>query len=107
MSATAHRTLPADAPGHTPGPWSVSKGCDQYIGAEGFWIASTMGVRGLEGAANARLIAAAPDLLEVAKSIDTMWSSLDGGGPDNARSGEVRPIWHALRAAIARATVSA
>lgn len=49
---------------HTPGPWEVAKGCDQYVAAGGFWVASTMGVRGEEGAANARLIAAAPDLLE-------------------------------------------
>lgn len=48
---------------HTPGPWSVSKGCDQYICADGQWIAATMGVRGYEGAVNARLIAAAPDML--------------------------------------------
>ena len=52
------------APGPTPGPWAVSKGCDQYVCADGLWIASTIGVRGEQGAANAHLIAAAPDLFE-------------------------------------------
>lgn len=47
----------------TPGPWSVANGCDQYVAAEGKWVASTMGVRGEEGAANARLMANAPEML--------------------------------------------
>jgi len=53
---------------HTKGPWFVSKGSDQYICSEGKWIASTMGVAGEQGAANARLIAAAPSLLEALES---------------------------------------
>ena len=51
---------------HTAGPWLVSNGSDQLVGSADKWIASTMGVRGDEGAANAHLIAAAPDLLALA-----------------------------------------
>ena len=41
---------------HTPLPWAVSSGCDQYICNGDSWIASTMGIRGEEGAANTRFI---------------------------------------------------
>lgn len=53
----------SDLQGHTPGPWFVSKGSPYYVCNDGFWIASTMGIKGPEGEANARLIAAAPELL--------------------------------------------
>lgn len=48
----------------TPGPWKVANGSPFYVGNDGLWIASAMGVRGEQGAANMRLIAAAPDLYE-------------------------------------------
>jgi hypothetical protein len=57
----------------TPGPWSVANACDQYVSAGGFWIASTMGVKGSKGAANARLIAAAPCL---ARDLNSAWAVL-------------------------------
>ena len=43
------------------------------------------------------------DLLAVATAIDTMWTGEDDAGPDDARSGEVRKVWHSLRAAISKA----
>ncbi len=58
-----------DAVKYTPGPWAVSNGVDQYVCAGGVWIAASMGIRGDEGAANARLIAAAPELLEACQAL--------------------------------------
>ena len=49
---------------HTPGPWHIADGSKLMVHAGDVWVASTMGVRGDTGEANARLIAAAPDLLE-------------------------------------------
>ena len=65
--------------GHTPGPWRMSARelsedlgyCGHSIYASGLWIASVMGnhvnipIENIEP--NARLIAAAPDLLAIAK----------------------------------------
>ena len=62
--------------GHTPGPWSVSKGSAYYVCCDGSWIASAMGIRGPEGEANARLIAAAPELLAALEAF------VDGFDPD-------------------------
>lgn len=45
-----------DKPTHTPLPWKVADGADQYICNGDHWIASTMGIRGEEGAANAAFI---------------------------------------------------
>ena len=58
----------------TPGPWNFQP-CDDYVNCfdvlceEGYYVATTHdGVRGDKNAdANARLIAAAPDLLEALK----------------------------------------
>lgn len=47
---------------HTPGPWHVSNGVQ--IRSAKHQIAKVWSMRGGEGNANARLIAAAPDLLE-------------------------------------------
>jgi hypothetical protein len=49
---------------YTPGPWHVADGSKQLVHAGDVWIASTMGVRGEVGEANARLIAAAPEMRE-------------------------------------------
>lgn len=47
---------------HTPGPWQVANGIQ--IRSERDQIAKVWMMRSGEGTANARLIAAAPDLLE-------------------------------------------
>ena len=54
--------------GHTPGPWSLEEG---RVLTEGGWLLAslpyTLGDE--EDRANARLIAAAPDLLEACKAL--------------------------------------
>jgi len=61
---------------HTPGPWAVRNGCNVFADGDHVpltnmaYIAVTGGLSGADtidrDAANARLIAAAPDLLDVA-----------------------------------------
>lgn len=74
-------------PDFTPGPWTITKeyACHENIGiAEGKQVAQTYcdqahtGLRGEveERKANARLIAAAPDLLEALKAARGWWLSL-------------------------------
>jgi hypothetical protein len=57
---------------HTPGPWRLSERRDPYHGSpvysvladEHVWLADVLSANMESGAANARLIAAAPDLLD-------------------------------------------
>jgi hypothetical protein len=60
---------------HTPGPWEHTTG-DTTVYADGVFVAETIpsqpwadDVPKLEAEANARLIAAAPDLLELVQSM--------------------------------------
>lgn len=54
---------------HTPGPWRISSGCDRWVVQEkGGCIACVEQDRKF-GEANARLIAAAPELLEALTSL--------------------------------------
>jgi hypothetical protein len=105
---------------HTPGPWTtdpvfgddelsiilgyevLGKGNPILIGTtfqdddEGFIDRKT-------AFANARLIAAAPDLLEGCQSIAT---AFEGADPwDEFQVGEILKVLNKVRAAIARATV--
>lgn len=92
---------------HTPGPWEA-RGViiyrstpDADTGATPLLCVVTGdGTSVAEDEANARLVAAAPDLLEAAKaclpSFDLMWPPEDATG----RRGQLR---EALRAAIAKA----
>lgn len=117
------------AGGHTPGPWWPFKNtADAWCVATyrdgeeppvsvpsgenyGAVMCSCIGdhtekrTRGNEEA-NARLIAASPTLLEALIAIDAMWSECDGErvDPIQARSGYVREVWEAARAAITLAT---
>jgi hypothetical protein len=75
---------------HTPGPWLP---VELKLGSRSFWIAIHSGGRLPETEANARLIAAAPDLLEALKAI----MSDRFNGPDS------EPIWRRAEAAIAKA----
>lgn len=52
---------------HTPGLWHVANGCQ--IRSEKHQIARAWMMRNGEGMANARLIAAAPDLLEALEEL--------------------------------------
>src|SRR5438552_2211842 len=71
---------------HTPGPW-INRGCDTIEGGDGFTVARNYSDRNAERdtaehEANARLIAAAPDLFDALRSIiqrhDKGWHYTDG-----------------------------
>ena len=97
---------------HTPGPWAVF---DKNIQAGGLlpivhrtkWWAH--GIDEIEDAANARLIAAAPELLEAAKKALGALNALHIQGDVACvvePEGEIylRPVINALRQVIAKAT---
>ena len=94
--------------GHTPGPWRISKYSETAVQAkDGRGVASTGGFQSSvadenpTNQANARLIAAAPDLLKAAK---TMLQYYDAFVEDKtAFPGETEMYADPLRAAIAKA----
>ena len=57
---------------HTPGPWALSSGASHVIAARGGGICKLDSIHGAyqDQAANAHLIAAAPDMLEALKRIE-------------------------------------
>ncbi len=80
---------------HTPGPWKPTYESDPYRlvdHTDGREIAAVSGVDNENRDANARLIAAAPDLLEALKGLLPMWES-----------GVSEPWVEAAKAAIAKA----
>jgi len=86
---------------HTPGPWHVGvKQAEKIIyDASGWAVANATVYHGENDAkANARLIAAAPDLLEALKTLQSMASTF----PNELHKDH--PDVVAARAAIARAT---
>ena len=78
---------------YTPGPWHIANGVQ--IRSNRDQIAKIWMMRGGEGRANARLIAAAPDLLEAL--IELADCGAEAWGED-------RPCVKWARAAIAKAT---
>ncbi len=104
--------------GFTAGPWAVVDAvmgervisratydtiCAVDTSCNSAWTIESTAVN----VANARLIAAAPDLLEAARELDAMWTEDVPGGPDNAPSifmPETLAVWRKFRAAIAKAT---
>lgn len=105
---------------HTPGPWSAHHTrISWWIEAPGdrsrfisgpipahVWHLEPRERENCEALRNARLIAAAPDMLSVLEAIDDMWSDDGEGGrvdPIHARSARVREIWQQMRAALAKA----
>ena len=93
---------------HTPGPWRVFDRYDPLVIAtdsDGMKIAymSDRGPRGTSNVqANAQLIAAAPDLLEIVKSHVLAWDDNYGGEPAYFKA-----MWDLIpkaRATIAEAT---
>ena len=78
---------------HTPGPWHIANGVQ--IRSNRDQIAKIWMMRGGEGRENARLIAAAPDLLEAL--IELAACGAEAWGED-------RPCVKWARAAIAKAT---
>jgi hypothetical protein len=82
---------------YTPGPWKCSGG-GAITGPDGEYIASVQTL--LDMRANARLIAAAPDLLEALKVIAAIEDRFNGGDWD-----EIEDARKIARAAIAKAEV--
>jgi hypothetical protein len=76
---------------HTPGPWmwrrKYSNGCEVCpdIYSESEWVASTTGaphIFGERAVANAKLIAASPDLLkELRKAVEMLENTIEGDQP--------------------------
>jgi hypothetical protein len=83
---------------HTPGPWTSE---DHYVHAEGLrFVAVSGGVSSCkesEAFANARLIAAAPELLEIAKAYRNLLRT------SAHTDGEVATFHH-IESVIAKAT---
>lgn len=78
---------------HTPGPWSVSRCCCGHPSCRDFWISSGKFCQGSGfGESDARLVAAAPDLLA---ALVLMVQTVDG---------YEGPHMDAARTAIAKAT---
>jgi len=101
---------------HTPGPWYQNKANPLVICApDGFadpWYVAeattNCGHSEDQTEANARLIAAAPDLLEALVALDDDWTSDFPDGPDTQLkfvkfADETLAIWRKARAAIAKA----
>lgn len=87
---------------HTPGPWVIDP-CWDILGNtdDGNGMVcqvTTDGVPIAEASSNARLIAAAPELLEALSALDRMNRGLDWCDPD-----EQARRWSCARAAIAKA----
>jgi hypothetical protein len=100
---------------HTPGPWGAEKytchAQTTVISADGIVIAETTGFGRLadDCIANARLIAAAPELLEAAKEMADLLDNLLRIGainPDLIIAESIRNVLPIHRAAIAKATGS-
>ena len=96
---------------HTPGPWTVNAYNEIESGAVRICSVdieeTNAGLNGGEGQANARLIAAAPDLLE---ALRLQVSAFDGDALDEIEEGyglATAQRVDAARAAIAKATEAA
>ena len=98
---------------HTPGPWNVERCTDEWfretnhgerivsVNKATYFVAAVEGY-GEESVANARLIAAAPDLLAALQNI--MQDASEGGRKGRALDLLPRSSIEAARAAIAKAT---
>ncbi len=91
---------------HTPGPWSATEASGHVVDAGGAPVAVTAGLANgpwaTEYRANARLIAAAPDLLEALIAITNQLERI-GDTREHKDGAFIRDA----RAAIAKATGSA
>lgn len=99
---------------HTPGPWEIKDG--RYIDSPSGWIADVLSYPAYRAAtdndseeqkANARLIAAAPDLLEALKACELAMDTAALHGLPQELPPTYRDSWAdahiAARAAIAKA----
>jgi hypothetical protein len=105
MGKTMHG-VSSTSSAHTPGPWAICERApnDQwYVGSTIFSIPLNKRVADIselnaDCEANARLIAAAPDMLE---ALQLLMTAIDGGHAPQL------DIWDNARAAIAKATAEA
>jgi hypothetical protein len=106
---------------HTPGPWVSNGFAIEQENGPAFVIAHIehdgdpdwpdQGIDESTAEANARLIAAAPDMLAALKALDANWSEFWPLGPDVPKSDtriaeiadDTAAIWRDIRAAIAKA----
>lgn len=86
---------------HTPGPWRKSNANPWIYGGNGEYIALVESQGKEADSANARLIAAAPDLLSVLQqAYNAMAWDIPGGGLSDQEEEE---LLETIRAAIAKA----
>jgi hypothetical protein len=83
---------------HTPGPWHTAGDQGVQIRSQRDQIAKVWTMRGNEWKANARLIAAAPELLEALKDMIVLQAGTSSDPVETLRK---------ARAAIAKATTGA
>jgi len=86
---------------HTPGPWKINTNCQPAEYPEWFEVVSEynakyrrMVVNGHCGEANARLIAAAPDLLEALRDMVSDHASLSEATLAFARAAIAKAVGH-------------
>ena len=99
---------------HTPGPWSLDDAIHDHVKADDYhsidagqgFTPQGFGLQGMMSLANARLIAAAPELLA---ALIVAESFLSIAVPERAidRNEAVREVLPQVRAAIAKATGAA
>lgn len=90
---------------HTPGPWRASVGAGHVAIMTGPTIDTVIayGVTSTpEGVANARLMAAAPEMLEALEVFVAAGADLQAGKRDGATMGRVSLATDAARALLAR-----
>lgn len=88
---------------HTPGPWRVVHQMDGAVHVDGLTCVADLGDAGATREANARLIAAAPDLLAALQALDAAAFTEDRRGVLMALP-VTHPAWATASAAIAKAT---
>jgi hypothetical protein len=88
---------------HTPGPWNVP---DKYVKMRGCNFLSHVHWDDEEAVANARLIAAAPDLLAALQGVMDILGRAESNASGNPDWNYVRSRVAVARAAITKATSS-
>ena len=96
---------------HTPGPWSIENDNGDSPEAMGPCLCVTTDTSHIafvfdDAPANARLIAAAPDLLEIVSSLDKVFTGKHSPHPFQIweSNGNIVTTWHdAVKAAIVKA----
>jgi hypothetical protein len=92
---------------HTPGPWMVVEiepdampktTFEVSVRGNPFWIAYVQIEPNLPSKANAHLIAAAPEMYEALKVLDSMWAGEGYKTPES----RTLALWKQIRAAIAK-----